>query len=388
MLLVDSGNFSDNPTPQGDVRTRALLEGMRRIGYSVVNVGERDIRLGWESFASRIKDSELAFVSSNIVDKQTRKPVFPAYKVVEIQSPDGSRTKRVGVIGVLRFNPIFSKPGPEGGLLAIEHPAEPVRAAVAQLAAENVDLIVLLAAMHHADASRLAKDIPGIDFILGSYGGLYTAQPEKHAETVLIYSGNQGKRVGVARVFLGRDGQITDYQSRLHLMGDQYPSLPAMLEFVDEAHARADQASARPAQRRQGAETAPSSVGLYSGNQVCRTCHTEAYDHWEATAHAHALETLDNDPEGAGAECRSCHVTGLGERGGFTDRKRSPQFASVGCEACHGPGGGHVAAPARGYGRVTRASCAGCHTREHSPKFNYYTYLGKVKHRETVQGSR
>jgi len=386
-LLVDSGNFSDNPTPQGDVRTRALLEGMQRIGYSVVNVGERDIRLGWKSFASRTKDSKLAFISSNIVDKQTRKPVFPSYEVVDIESPDGSQIKRVGVIGVVRFNPIFSKPGPEGQPLAIAHPAERVRAAVAELAAKNVDLTVLLAAMHRDDAARLAKDIPGIDFILGSYGGLYTAQPEKYAETVLIYSGNQGKRVGIVRVFLGPDGRITDYQSRLHLMGNRYPSLQEMLEFVDLAHSREDQARSSGV-RGPTVKPATLTVGLYTGNQICGTCHAEAYDHWAATAHAHALETLDNDPKGAAAECRSCHVTGLGKRGGFSNRKRSPQFASVGCETCHGPGGNHVAAPARGYGKVTVASCAGCHTREHSPKFDYYTYLGKVKHQETVQGSR
>ena len=128
-MLVDSGNFSDNPTPQGEVRTRALLEGMKRIGYSVVNVGERDIRLGWKTFESRTEGSDLAFVSCNIVDKQTRKPVFPTYEVVEVESPDGSQTKRIGVIGVVRFNPIFSKPGPDGQPLAIAHPIEPVRAA-------------------------------------------------------------------------------------------------------------------------------------------------------------------------------------------------------------------------------------------------------------------
>jgi hypothetical protein len=361
---------------------------MERIGYSVVNVGERDIRLGWKTFLSRTKDSGLAFISSNIVDKKTRKPVLPSYEVVEIESPDGSRTKRVGVIGVVRFNPIFSKPGPTGQPLAIAHPAEPVRAAVAELAAEGVDMIVLLAAMHNGDAARLAKDIPGIDFILGSYGGLYTARAEEEGETVLIYSGNQGKRVGVARVFLGADGQITDYQSRLHLMGNRYPSVQEMLKFVDQAHARAAQAQTRA--RGRGATPKPSTltVGRYSGNQVCASCHSEAFNQWTATAHAHALETLENDPKGAGAECRSCHVTGHGERGGFTDRKTSPQFASVGCETCHGPGTNHAAAPARGYGRVSVASCAGCHTREHSPKFDYYTYLGKVKHPETVQGSR
>jgi hypothetical protein len=363
---------------------------MKRIGYSVVNVGERDIRLGWEPFSKRTEGSDLEFISSNIVDKQTRKPLFPSHASVDVTSPDGSGSMQIGVVGVVRFNPIFSKPGPTGQAMAIAHPVEPVREAVAKLTAEGVDKIVLLAAMHRSDASRLATEIPGIDFILGSYGGLYTLKPERHGETVMIYAGNQGKRVGVTRVFLGPDGQMTDVQTRLHLMINQYPSDQAMLEFVDQANGRADQAQAQSQAARRPTRTAPVALagGRYAGNQVCSSCHAEAFNHWTATAHAHALDTLEKDPEGAAAACQSCHVTAHGESGGFTGRESSPQFASVGCETCHGPGTAHAASPNRGYGRVTVSSCVGCHTREHSPKFDYYTYLGKVKHQETVQGSR
>jgi hypothetical protein len=46
MLLLDAGNFSDNPTASGDLKTRGLLNAMERLGYQVVNVGERDIRMG------------------------------------------------------------------------------------------------------------------------------------------------------------------------------------------------------------------------------------------------------------------------------------------------------------------------------------------------------
>jgi len=190
-------------------------------------------------------------------------------------------------------------------------------------------------------------------------------------------------------VFLDAERRVTDYQSRLHLMGNRYPSVQEMLEFVDQAHGRADGLNRRAeAGRAPVAKPATLASGRYAGNKICASCHAEAYDHWSATAHARALDTLENDPDGADAACRSCHVTAHGESGGFTDRKTSPQFASVGCETCHGPGTAHANAPTRGYGRVTVSSCAGCHTREHSPKFDYYTYLGKVKHRETVQGSR
>ena len=388
--MVDSGNFSDHPTPVGDVRTRAVLEGIRQIGYSVVNVGERDMRLGWDRFSSRTEGSSLEFVSANIVDKASGTPIFKPYAVVDAVSADGKRKIRTGVIGVARFNPIFSKPGPDGTTLSIAHPLEGVRAAAEALEAEDVEMTVLLAAMHRDDAARLVHDIPGIDFVLGSYGGAYTQQPDNENGTALIYSGNQGKRVGIARVYLGDDFRITDYKTRLHLMGEVYPADPELLAFVDEIYEETDRLGGKPRTPAKPAvaPTAAQPAARYTGNGVCAECHTEAHVQWASTGHARALETLEKDPTGGGEDCRACHVTALGETGGFTDRASTPEFASVGCETCHGAGRDHAARPTVGYGKVSVRSCTGCHTTRHSPEFDYYTYLTRVSHRESAQASR
>src|SRR5258705_11521397 len=47
LVLFDSGNFSDVPTDKGDLRTATLLLSMKRLGYKAVNIGERDLTLGY-----------------------------------------------------------------------------------------------------------------------------------------------------------------------------------------------------------------------------------------------------------------------------------------------------------------------------------------------------
>ena len=233
------------------------------------------------------------------------------------------------------------------------------------------------------------QDVSGIDFVLGSYGGFFTQVPDRQADTVLIYSGNQGKRVGVTRVYLGPDRQVSNFQTKLHMLSDRYPGVSAMVDFVNETYKQEDRA--RAASFGTSAAPAPATVlptSRFAGNLVCMKCHLDAASQWASTAHAHALETLEQDPKGAGADCRSCHVTAFGEAGGFTDRKETPQFASVGCETCHGPGGEHAARSTRGYGKVSLRSCSNCHTTQHSPDFNYYTYLTKVSHQETTPATR
>ena len=234
-MLLDSGNFSDNPTPEGDAKTRGLLEAMVQLGYSVVNVGDREIRMGYPEFAARTAGTPLTFVSANIVDRATARPVFKPHTIVEVPTPEGARKLRVGVVGVVRFNPVFLKAGPDGGNIVIVHPLEPVRAAVAALRASKVDVVVLLAALHKNDAVALANEVPGIDFVLGSYGGLVTTGEEQYGSARLLYCGNRGRYVGEARVFLEtqEQGGIAKEQSKLHMLTRHYPADQAMLDFVN-----------------------------------------------------------------------------------------------------------------------------------------------------------
>jgi len=48
LVLLDTGNFSDNPTEVGDLRTATLLQSMKKLGYKAINIGERDLTLGSE----------------------------------------------------------------------------------------------------------------------------------------------------------------------------------------------------------------------------------------------------------------------------------------------------------------------------------------------------
>ena len=80
-----------------------------------------------------------------------------------------------------RYNPLFRKPGPDGVNLLIEHPLEPIRRGLAWMAEQKVDRVVLLAALHREDARRILQEISGIDFIVGSYGGVASTQSQSEA---------------------------------------------------------------------------------------------------------------------------------------------------------------------------------------------------------------
>lgn len=101
---------------------------------------------------------------------------------------------------------------------------------------------------------------------------------------------------------------------------------------------------------------------------------------WQGTKHPHGYESLVSQGKQYHLDCVTCHVTGWKERGGVCRIDQVEGKTEVGCEACHGPGSGHVSVPVKAtIVRPTSAqACTGCHDRENSPHFEFETYLPRI----------
>ena len=209
---------------------------MDRIGYAAVNVGDRELALGYDEFMSRAKGVSYPFISANIVRRDTQEPVFPPYAIVQATSPDGKARLKVGVLGATRYNPLFLKAGPGNSNLVIVKPEEVLPRYIDEVRAKS-DVVILLAALHKEEAKRIVRRVPGIRFVVAAYGGIITAREEKEAGAWLLYAGNQGKRVGETRVFLGGDHEVLAAETYMHLLTARYPHDQKMLDFVNRVAA-------------------------------------------------------------------------------------------------------------------------------------------------------
>ena len=93
----------------------------------------------------------------------------------------------------------------------------------------------------------------------------------------------------------------------------------------------------------------------YVGSQACMTCHAPKHSAWTASKHAtKASESTPDWPK----TCAGCHTTHVDMANFSWDE------ADIGCEACHGPGRDHVAAPGDKSKIVASKSadvCGQCH---------------------------
>ena len=119
----------------------------------------------------------------------------------------------------------------------------------------------------------------------------------------------------------------------------------------------------------------------YVGESHCQACHMEIHQRWQASAHASAMETLEDVEKTHDPDCLSCHAVGFNEDEGFLDVSSTPELANVQCESCHGPAKQHLEnllikpSPS-----ASEEQCLSCHTKEHSPAFDFKAYWKKLNH--------
>lgn len=128
------------------------------------------------------------------------------------------------------------------------------------------------------------------------------------------------------------------------------------------------------------------------GSQACAECHKDQHKWGRKDAHAGAMQSLA--AEGADdPACVRCHATptALSEAGLPADTSLAGfrTDEGVGCESCHGPGAGHVAAPSKsnivGLGDscpecVIEAVCTSCHVPRWDPGWDLDKRLSAIPH--------
>ena len=118
---------------------------------------------------------------------------------------------------------------------------------------------------------------------------------------------------------------------------------------------------------------------------TCGACHTDLEPEWKTTAHATALQTLED--AGPREFCYGCHA--VSERGnevaaaaGFNVNPH-PAYHDVQCESCHGPGEVHVGSPGNtgplasiAVSSGTGNGCGACHNGTHHPFVEEWSQSG------------
>ena len=295
----------------------------------------------------------------------------------------------VGFFGVSALDK--SEGGPPDGV-AVKADIASAEEQVATLKKQGARAIICLAATGRGEAKRIADAIPDLTaIVVGSTGGrgegnTETPPEDRVGNVIIAETGNHLTTVVALDLWVRGDGAFADltatdaslpkpdasfFRYSIQEIHDTLGKDPGVTDQMLAYYKQVNDAN-KVAFADRVPRPAPAGSPSYIGVGECETCHSDAKDVWDKTAHAHAYATLSKQFKEFNLDCVGCHVTGYDTAGGSTVT-HVDKLKDVQCEVCHGPGSLHAKKPktvAMPTPKPTADTCLNCHHPPHVKEFD------------------
>lgn len=357
------------------VKNKWLWQGMNQLGIGVYNVAEDDVA---ELLAQGIDISNSdQFISANLLSVKTGKPLLKPFIVKSMSLQSTEKKFRLGFLGLSGRDSYFNT---DAAGYIWESPLVSAKRWLPELKKE-CDFLIVLACMPAKDAVQLAVDNSNIDLILNGFKFQFSAPAARINQSTLVYAEDEGRILGELRFVIVK-GERVNVKPFNHILTRNVNDDPEMAVFMVKAKAEISSVQ-RTLAGNNGSDISlgQQSASSYMTSQNCGACHASAFETWQKSRHARAIEILKKEKKEFDTSCVVCHVTGAGKAGGFVDLYKTSHLANVQCEACHGQGREHGLKPSEAkMTKLSASNCITCHTKSNSPEFEFASYWEKIKH--------
>jgi hypothetical protein len=378
VFVVDAGGAASGTTLYDRLTFAAILRGEAALGLVAHNIGASEAALGGKELRRLAKEHSAPFVSANVRDEQGL--IAPPFRTVKAK--DGRRITFIGVVSPSLVESHAHAHAQAHAQAHGVHASAPHEAVLATLETitPRPDYVVVLAYLPENELEAFSALVPEVDLVIGGPTG-QSLPPRSLGPTTVMAVTNKGKFVGRVCLPTGNEKPAIDIVELGEAYGDDERQLENVQSFRDEL-GRLDIVAADTRFASAGLGGSVGAGFAVAGTDACRTCHTADAAIWDASAHAHAWETLVASGSHVDPSCQHCHTTGFGRQGGFESVRRSILLTNVGCESCHGPSAAHTADPKTmtGFGASAKDQCTTCHDHENSPHFELEGYWSQVVH--------
>jgi 2',3'-cyclic-nucleotide 2'-phosphodiesterase (5'-nucleotidase family) len=191
IILVDAGDAIGGGPPIGAFfYGKDIIEVYNAIGYDYVNFGNHEFDWGKDLLKERISEAKYKYISANVIDTSTNSTFAPeAYTIKDIGFV------KLGFYGLDTADlPVLVNPTGIEGLKVLD-PAETSKNIVSTLS-DKANYIVALSHLGYDQDQILAKDVSGINLIIGGHTHTVLTEPDIINGTYIVQTGNYGNNIG------------------------------------------------------------------------------------------------------------------------------------------------------------------------------------------------
>lgn len=209
-LIIDGGDTFRAKTDYPEKRASVVMQGMKLMGYDVINVGDGELDLGLNFFNTQRRQWGLNYVSANIEFKE--RDVKEAVKPWIIEERGGIR---IGITGIM------SKTFLNEGLLQDQRisfgsPVESLKNVMNDMRGKT-DINILMSHLGYDGTKDLLSNnpIPGIDVVIIGHGRKILNDPELLGSTLLVQCSMGGEYLSMLTLALDNKKKITAHNNKV-----------------------------------------------------------------------------------------------------------------------------------------------------------------------------
>jgi len=194
LLILDAGDLLfkkySAPVPENEMKmatekAKLIIDSLNLMGYDVLAIGDDDLSLGKEFLLEMSRKANFPFLSSNIIDEATGKPVFQTSLIKK------SNGLRIGIFSLLAPDTLPNPYDPRKKELTLRSPTETAQAMVKELQPKT-DLIILLSHLGYPKDVEMAQTVPGIHLIVGGHTGVNLPYPPAINKSLIVQMAPKG----------------------------------------------------------------------------------------------------------------------------------------------------------------------------------------------------
>lgn len=190
VLVLDAGDTISDTMIAGLTKGHLIIELMNAAGYDAMALGNQEFDYGLPALRSRMQEAHFPFLAANVIDSRTRQPLVKPYILRDVAGA------KVGILGLAYPNtPLTTAQKNIAGLL-FEDAVETARTYVPQLREAGARIVIVLSHYGLSADQQLARDVPGIDVIVGGHSHNRMADALRVGSTLIVQAGAHGSNVG------------------------------------------------------------------------------------------------------------------------------------------------------------------------------------------------
>jgi len=166
-------------------KAHLILKSLNLMGYHAIGIGDDDLSLGKKFLVELSKTSNVTFLSSNVIDEDSGKPLFQRHVIKEVNG------LKIGIFSLLSPDVFLGLSDPRKKGLIFRDPVETAQEMVRELEPQT-DLIILLSHLGYPKDVELAQKISGIHLIIGGHTGVDLTNPPVIRNTIIVQNSSKG----------------------------------------------------------------------------------------------------------------------------------------------------------------------------------------------------